>query len=142
MVNLVRISESQIVDEILEPNYFSIYELYALMFATGENDFEECFEMYRALLPFELADDGLLHYPARPSRLSFVRLLWDRHSYFSVVRDFSNRGWIFYMLAEIDWAITDRQVALVWQRIDDDDDNTEEDQCLEGMRARSFYMTE
>jgi hypothetical protein len=132
MVNLIKIHPEQVVEEIVEPNYFSLYELNGVMFESHDNDLEDYYEMYRPLLPYEL--DGHLYYPSDRNRQSFCRLLWDRHCHFSVVRDFSYRNWIFYILADVNWSICDDQVDQIWQRID-----AMPEQRLPGMRNRWYY---
>jgi hypothetical protein len=134
MVNLVRITADEVIEEIVDANYFNLYDLYAMMFGVEETESNTgvYYEMYKALLPYVL--NGDLYYPAQPHRQAFCRLLWDRHCYFSIVADFSYRNWIHYDLADINWAISDDQVARVWQRIDE-----QPTQRLLGMRERSYY---
>lgn len=133
MVNLVKISPEQVVEEIVEPDYFNIYDLNAVMFGLEEaTSTGVYYDMYRPILPY--VSHGHLYYPTQPHRQAICRLLWDRHCYFSIVVDFSYRNWIHYNLADINWAITDQQVDQVWQHIDQ-----LPNQRLLGMRERSYY---
>jgi hypothetical protein len=135
MVNLVRVKPEQVVEEIVEPLYFNLYDLYTVMFGVEDAAISTgvYYELHRPVLP--LLKNGHLQYPALPHRQAFCRLLWDRHCYFSVVPDFSYRNWILYNLADIDWSISDQQVTQVWRHIDEVVPNAR----LLGMRDRSFY---
>jgi len=132
-VNLIQITSSQLVDEIVNPYYFNLYDMYSVMFGVEEvTSTGTYYETYRDVLPF--FSHGHLNYEAQPDRQSFCRLLWDRHSHFSIVVDFSYRNWIFYNLADINWSITESQVEQVWQHIDQLPSGR-----LLGMRERTYY---
>jgi len=142
MVNLLKISNQNIIDIILDEDYFSIYDLNANMFDEYATDYEDCMLVYEPILPTVVVatdSDAHLYYDTDLEREWFLRMLYDRHRYFnSACVDFSGRNHLMYILHDISISVCDSLVELVRHHIITKYETTSS--LLKGMRSFEYYF--